>query len=131
VTVAARLGALRDVPGVYGSFLVDRWGGVVSREVSAVIGTSELQRAGACLWRLWYGLDASFADELVLEFSHHRLLARRLRAATLGVLVGSRAALEPVRAACEHLRLGAVDPAFAPVGPRGASSRLGPALTAG
>jgi hypothetical protein len=118
MSLEAPLRSLHDVPGVYGSFLADRWGTVVSRELSAVIPTRDLQSVGATLWRMWYCLDAAFADELLLDFAHHRLFARRLLSGSLGVLVGPTTPLCELRAACDALCLEALDEAFAPVGRR-------------
>lgn len=112
MSLEAPLRSLHDIRGVYGSFLSDRWGTVVTREVSAVIPTRDLQEAGATLWRIWYCLDVSFADELLLDFAHHRLFARRLHGGSLGVLVGSTTPLGDLRAACDALHLEALDPAF-------------------
>lgn len=131
MSVTEQLRSLHGVPGVYGSFLVDRWGGIVAREVSAVICPHDLQCAAASLWRLWYGLDVSIAHDLVLEFAHHRLLSCRLRGGSLCVLVGSTVSLDPVRAACGHLDLASHDAAFAPAVGQPGDEATQPVLTAG
>ena len=104
LTLQRELRRLRDVAGVYGSFLVDPFGVVVGRDVSPLVGPLALQEAGAALGRFWFSVDKAVGEELVLEFASHRLFSLRLREGSLCVLIGTVTNLLELRAHCVSLR---------------------------
>ena len=82
------LESLKDIEGVYGSFVVDALGGLTLRDLPAVIDNSALREAGPRIARLWGAFPDDDAPEYVLlEFSSHQVFIRKFDAGSLCVFV--------------------------------------------
>ena len=82
------LGSLRDIEGVYGSFVVDAVGGITLRDLPAVIDNSALREAGPRSARLWGAFpDDDPPEYVLLEFSSHQVFIRKFDAGSLCVFV--------------------------------------------
>jgi hypothetical protein len=82
------LSSLKDIDGVYGSFVVDSSGGLTLRDLPAVIDNASLREAGPRIARLWGAFPDDDAPEYVLlEFSSHQVFIRKFDAGSLCVFV--------------------------------------------
>lgn len=82
------LSSLKDIEGVYGSFVVDASGALTLRDLPSVIDNAALREAGPRIARLW----GAFPDEdppeyVLLEFSSHQVFIRKFAAGSLCVFV--------------------------------------------
>lgn len=85
--IAARLGALRDVEGVLGSFLLDAEGRMLARDIPVLFDPTALAHAGLHLTRLRAALEsAGDFESCVTRFGPHVLLLRAVGGDTLCVL---------------------------------------------
>jgi hypothetical protein len=98
------LQALRDIDGVYGSFWVAASGEVIARDISPVIASNAIGRAGLSLAHLWQSLAPLEAEELCLTFSAHQLFFVRLPESTLCIFAALRADLAALRAMSQRVR---------------------------
>ncbi len=95
------LHTLRDVDGVFGSFVMDGSGAVLARDLPDVFGESTLREAAERVLRLFL-LSESHGEApemLVLTFRDYRLLLRSAGAHVLGVIAENRANLPALRMA--------------------------------
>jgi hypothetical protein len=90
---------LKELEGVYGSFLLGAAGELLARDVPLVLEDQQLRQAGMHLTRLWGAAARSQADQVTLEFAAHFLYCRRPAFGTLCVFVASRECLPAVRGA--------------------------------
>lgn len=104
MTPAHCLQALRDIDGVYGSFLVSFAGELIARDLSPVISSSNIAHAGPSLARLWETLARVEPDELSLTFAAHQLFLLRLPQSTLCVFAALRVDVPTLRVASQFLR---------------------------
>lgn len=82
------LGSLKDIEGVYGSFVIDAIGGLTLRDLPAVIDNSALREAGPRIARLWGAFpDDDPPEYVLLEFSSHQVFIRKFEAGSLCVFV--------------------------------------------
>src|SRR5688572_25613398 len=82
------LSSLKDIEGVYGSFVVDANGGLTLRDLPAVIDNAALREAGPRIARLWGAFPEDDPPEYVmLEFSSHQVFIRKFDAGSLCVFV--------------------------------------------
>jgi len=82
------LSSLKDIEGVYGSFVVDAAGGLAGRDLPAVIDNAALREAGPRIARLWGAFPEDDAPEYVLlEFASHQVFIRKFDAGSLCVFV--------------------------------------------
>jgi hypothetical protein len=82
------LSSLKDIDGVYGSFVVDATGGLTLRDLPAVIDNAALREAGPRIARLWGAFPDDDPPEFVLlEFSSHQVFIRKFDAGSLCVFV--------------------------------------------
>ena len=71
------LHSLRDIEGVYGSFIVDANGGTVARDLPALFDDHTLSESGERIVRLWEVLCENGAPEYALvEFAEYSLFLR-------------------------------------------------------
>jgi hypothetical protein len=71
------LQSLRDIEGVYGSFIVDANGGTVARDLPALFDAHTLAESGERIVRLWEVLSENGAPEYALvEFAEYSLFLR-------------------------------------------------------
>lgn len=82
------LSSLKDIDGVYGSFVVDPAGGLTLRDLPAVIDNASLRDAGPRIARLW----GAFPDDdppqyVLLEFAAHQVFIRKFELGSLCVFV--------------------------------------------
>lgn len=84
----AALGSLKDIEGVYGSFVVDRDGTPLFRDLPVVIASSALCEAGPRIARLWGALPQDDSPlQAMITFSSHLLFVRRFTTGSLCVFV--------------------------------------------
>jgi hypothetical protein len=82
------LSSLKDIGGVYGSFVVDASGGLTLRDLPAVIDNAALREAGPRIARLWGAFpDDDPPEYVMLEFSSHQVFIRKFEAGSLCVFV--------------------------------------------
>jgi predicted regulator of Ras-like GTPase activity (Roadblock/LC7/MglB family) len=96
------LGALRDIDGVLGSFIVDGEGRVVARDVPLLFEAAALGRAAEHLARLRAALESEGGSlsSCVARFGDHLLIVRAVGADTLGVLCPRGTNLPAVQMGC-------------------------------
>lgn len=82
------LSSLKDIEGVYGSFVVDGSGGLLLRDLPAVIDNAALREAGPRIARLWGAFPEDDPPEYVmLEFASHQVFIRKFDSGSLCVFV--------------------------------------------
>jgi hypothetical protein len=73
------LQSLRDIEGVYGSFIVDANGETVARDLPALFDAQTLAESGERIVRLWEVLSEDGSPEYaLLEFAEYSLFLRGL-----------------------------------------------------
>ena len=82
------LTALKDIPGVVGSFVLNRTGGLVSREMPAVYPDSVYPEIGRRLLSVHEAIESQVTgvSECVLKFDSYWFVCRRTPECLLGVL---------------------------------------------
>jgi predicted regulator of Ras-like GTPase activity (Roadblock/LC7/MglB family) len=91
---------LRDIEGVYGSFVVDRDGRLFARDLPAVFDDNALGDSGPRIVRLWEVVSEDEAPEYTLsEFSEYWLFIRPVPSGTLCVVVPPRVNVSALRMA--------------------------------
>jgi hypothetical protein len=82
------LSSLKDIEGVYGSFVVDAAGGLALRDLPAVIDNAALREAGPRIARLWGAFPEDDPPEYVLlEFASHQVFIKKFDSGSLCVFV--------------------------------------------
>ena len=82
------LSSLKDIEGVYGSFVVDASGGLTLRDLPAVIDNAALREAGPRIARLWGAFPEDDPPEYVLlEFISHQVFIKKFESGSLCVFV--------------------------------------------
>lgn len=82
------LSSLKDIEGVYGSFVVDSSGGLTLRDLPAVIDNAALREAGPRIARLWGAFPEDDPPEYVLlEFVSHQVFIKKFESGSLCVFV--------------------------------------------
>ena len=82
------LSSLKDIDGVYGSFVVDASGVLTLRDLPAIIDNAALREAGPRIARLWGAFpDDDPPEYVLLEFSSHQVFIRKFEAGILCVFV--------------------------------------------
>jgi hypothetical protein len=85
---ADALSSLKDIEGVYGSFVVDANGGLSLRDLPAVIDNAALREAGPRIARLWGAFPEDDPPEYVLlEFVSHLVFIKKFDAGSLCIFV--------------------------------------------
>jgi hypothetical protein len=80
------LASLKDIDGVYGSFVIDRRGIPTHRDLPTLISNAALTEAGPRIARLWAGFPpGDTAEAMVLSFASHQLFVKKLSAGSLCV----------------------------------------------
>ncbi|MET0411177.1 MAG: roadblock/LC7 domain-containing protein [Polyangiaceae bacterium] len=94
------LTTLKDIEGVYGSFVVDRDGRLFARDLPAVFDDHALSDSGPRIVRLWEVVSEDEAPEYTLiEFSEYWLFVRPVPSGTLCVVVPPRVNVSALRMA--------------------------------
>src|SRR5688572_23647042 len=94
------LNTLKDIEGVYGSFVVDRDGHLFARDLPAVFDDNALGDSGPRIVRLWEVVSEDEAPEYTLiEFSEYWLFIRPVPSGTLCVVVPPRVNVSALRMA--------------------------------
>jgi hypothetical protein len=82
--MSTELQSLRDIEGVYGSFIVNANGEAIARDLPAVFDDHTLAESGERIVRLWAVLSENGPPEYALiEFAEYSLFVRGLFAAGL------------------------------------------------
>lgn len=85
---ADALSSLKDIEGVYGSFVVDGSGALTLRDLPAVIDNAALREAGPRIARLWGAFPEDDPPEhVLLEFGSHQVFIKKFDAGSLCVFV--------------------------------------------
>jgi predicted regulator of Ras-like GTPase activity (Roadblock/LC7/MglB family) len=98
-TIEDSLRTLRDVEGVFGSFVVTGSGALVSKDLPSVFDDDVLSEVGPRIARL-YETFASGGDELdsvMLRYFEHKLYVRKMTWGLLGILSGVQVNLPALR----------------------------------
>jgi predicted regulator of Ras-like GTPase activity (Roadblock/LC7/MglB family) len=98
-TIEDSLRTLRDVEGVFGSFVVTGSGSLVSKDLPSVFDDDVLAEVGPRIARL-YDTFASGGDELdsvMLRYFEHKLYVRKMTWGILGILSGVQVNLPALR----------------------------------
>lgn len=86
--IDAALATLKDIDGVYGSFVIDRDGRLKARDLPAVFDEQALGDAGPRIVRLWEVISEDETPEYtLLEFSEYWLFVRAVPNGNLCVVV--------------------------------------------
>jgi predicted regulator of Ras-like GTPase activity (Roadblock/LC7/MglB family) len=94
------LNTLKDIDGVYGSFVVDRDGRLFARDLPAVFDDTALGDSGPRIVRLWEVVSEDEVPEYTLiEFSEYWLFIRPVQSGTLCVVVPPRVNVSALRMA--------------------------------
>jgi hypothetical protein len=87
-TAARALHSLRDIDGVYGSFVVNGAGEPLARDLPAVFDDRTLAESGFRIVRLWEVVSESAPQEYALiDFAEYSLFVRRVASGCLCVVV--------------------------------------------
>lgn len=82
------LSSLKDIDGVYGSFVVDTAGGLVVRDLPGVIDNGALREAGPRIARLWGAFpEDDPPDYVLLEFASHQVFIKKFELGSLCIFV--------------------------------------------
>jgi hypothetical protein len=82
------LHSLRDIDGVYGSFVLNAAGRPTARDLPAVFDDATLEESGSRIMRLWEAVSESAPpDYALLEFSEYSLFLRPVGNSCLCVVV--------------------------------------------
>jgi hypothetical protein len=82
------LSSLKDIDGVYGSFVVDTAGGLVVRDLPGVIDNGALREAGPRIARLWGAFpEDDPPDYVLLEFASHQVVIKKFELGSLCIFV--------------------------------------------
>jgi len=82
------LSSLKDIDGVYGSFVVDATGALILRDLPGVIDNGALREAGPRIARLWGAFpEDDPADYVLLEFASHQVFIKKFEAGSLCIFV--------------------------------------------
>lgn len=85
---ARALHSLRDIQGVYGSFVLNAAGEPTARDLPDVFDAQTLSESGTRIARLWEALsDDSSAEYALVEFSEYSLFLRGAGAGCLCIVV--------------------------------------------
>jgi predicted regulator of Ras-like GTPase activity (Roadblock/LC7/MglB family) len=109
------LRTLRDVHGVYGSFVVAQTGALVARDLPAAFDDALFVDVGPRVTRL-YETFLSGEEELefcVLRFAEHKLYLRRMTWGVIGILSGVGVNMPALRMV-SNLVIRKIDPEVAP-----------------
>jgi predicted regulator of Ras-like GTPase activity (Roadblock/LC7/MglB family) len=99
---ARTLHSLRDIDGVYGSFLFSATGELRARDLPPVFDDQTLADTGARIARLWEVISESETPEYaLLEFSEYNLFLRRVGTGCLCVIVPAHVNVLALRLACK------------------------------
>jgi predicted regulator of Ras-like GTPase activity (Roadblock/LC7/MglB family) len=94
------LTTLKDIDGVYGSFVVDRDGRLCARDLPSVFDDAALGDSGPRIVRLWEVVSEDEIPEYTLiEFSEYWLFIRPVPSGTLCVVVPPRVNVSALRMA--------------------------------
>ena len=86
--LARALHSLRDIEGVYGSFVINTAGAPAARDLPSVFDNSTLLESGGRIVRLWEVVSEESSPEYaLLEFSEYSLFVRALAGGCLCVIV--------------------------------------------
>jgi predicted regulator of Ras-like GTPase activity (Roadblock/LC7/MglB family) len=87
-TIQSSLAALKDIPGITGSFVCGPGGWLVAREIPQLFDDGSLIEAGSRLLRLGEAFAAGGDDVevAVLRFREHRLYVKNVRSGVLCIL---------------------------------------------
>jgi predicted regulator of Ras-like GTPase activity (Roadblock/LC7/MglB family) len=109
------LRALRDVEGVYGSFVIARTGALIASDLPAIFDANVFDEVGPRLTRL-FETFASGGEELdgcVLRYAEHKLYLRSMAWGLIGVL-SAVAVNKPALRMVVNLVIRRVDPEVVP-----------------
>ncbi len=82
------LNSLKDIEGVYGSFVVDSTGTLTLRDLPTVIDNAGLREAGPRIARLWAAFpEDDPPDYVLLEFAAHQVFIKKFDAGSLCIFV--------------------------------------------
>jgi hypothetical protein len=82
------LQSLRDIDGVYGSFVINSSGDTTARDLPSVFDDHTLAESGLRIARLWEVVsEAGCPEYAMLEFSEYCLFLRRVAVGCLCVVV--------------------------------------------
>jgi hypothetical protein len=116
------LSSLKDIDGVYGSFVVDAAGGLLVRDLPGVIDNGALREAGPRIARLWGAFpEDDPPDYVLLEFASHEVFIKKFDLGSLCVFAPPSVNRLALRMAANFLsrwldkQLAAVPEAPAPV----------------
>ena len=99
---ARALQSLRDIDGVYGSFLIDADGETRARDLPSVFDDQTLAESGARIAQLWEVIcDGGAPDHVLLEFAEYNLFLRRVGTGCLCVVVPTQVNVLALRLACK------------------------------
>lgn len=96
------LHSLRDIQGVYGSFVLNTRGEPTARDLPAVFDAHTLSESGARITRLWEVVSENSEPEYaLLEFAEYSLFLRSVREGCLCVVVPSQVNVLALRQAAK------------------------------
>jgi predicted regulator of Ras-like GTPase activity (Roadblock/LC7/MglB family) len=99
---ARSLQSLRDIDGVYGSFLIGASGETRARDLPTVFDDQTLAESGARIAQLWEVIsDGGAPDYALVEFAEYNLFLRRVGTGCLCVVVPAQVNVLALRLACK------------------------------
>jgi len=95
------LRTLRDVQGVFGSFVLSGTGSLVSKDLPAVFDEAVFEEVGPRITRLYetFSTGGEDLDSVMLRYFEHKLYLRKMAWGILGILSGTQINLPALRMA--------------------------------
>lgn len=99
---SSALNSLRDIEGVYGSFVLDASGALIARDLPPVFDDSTLIGTGARILRLWDVVSEDSPSEYAMvEFAEYSMFIRRAGAGCLCVIMPGQVNVLALRVASQ------------------------------
>ena len=98
-SIEESLRTLRDVEGVFGSFVISSSGALVSKDLPAVFDNDLLSEVGPRITRLYetFSSGGRELDSVMLRYFEHKLYLRKMAWGLIGILSGIEVNLPALR----------------------------------
>lgn len=96
------LAGIRDVDGVFGSFVLSEAGVLVAKDLPAIFDEALFEEVGPRLLRMYETLSSGIEapDNIMMRFAEHKLYVRKIGAGFLAVLTALHVNAPALKMAC-------------------------------